>query len=402
MPLAKLSIADVPIAGKRVFIRVDFNVPLDPQGHVTDDTRIRASLPTIQYATAGGARVILASHLGRPAGKLEPRYSLKPVAECLSGLLGRHVSLADDCVGPAVEDLVAQVRAGEVLLLENLRFHAEEEKNDATFAQQLARLADVYVNDAFGTAHRAHASTEGMTKLLPVAVAGLLMQAELTHLGRLLATPERPYAAILGGAKVSDKIGLIFNLLPRLNRVLVGGGMAYTFLAAQGVPVGQSLVEAEKVDAARDILARAAALEVTIQLPEDHVIAERLDAAATTRNVPKDGIPPGWMGVDIGPQTVAAYCRAIAEAKTVVWNGPMGVFEIAPFATGTNAIATAVASSRATTVVGGGDSIAAVNQAGVAERITHISTGGGAFLELLEGRELPGVTALTDRPGAGA
>jgi phosphoglycerate kinase len=402
MQLAKLSIDDAPVAGKRVFIRVDFNVPLDRQGHVTDDTRIRASLPTIQSATARGAKVILASHLGRPGGKVDPRYSLKPVAECLSGLLGRPVPLADDCVGPAVEASVASMRDGDVLLLENLRFHPEEEKNDPTFAQQLARLADLYVNDAFGTAHRAHASTEGMTKFLPVAVSGLLMQAELAHLGRLLAAPERPYVAILGGAKVSDKIGLIFNLLPRLNRVLIGGGMAYTFLLAQGVGVGNSLVEADKVDAARDILSRAADLGVSIQLPEDHVIAERLDANAATRLVPKDGIPSGWMGVDIGPHTVEVFSQAIGEAKTVVWNGPMGVFEVAPFATGTTAVALAVASSSATTVVGGGDSVAAVNEAGVAERITHISTGGGAFLELLEGRELPGVAALTDKPAAGA
>jgi len=398
MQLAKLSIADVSIAGKRVFIRVDFNVPLDKQGHITDDTRIRASLPTIQYATDRGAQVILASHLGRPAGKVEPRYSLTPVAECLSGLLGKNIPLADDCVGPTVEALVGQMRAGDILLLENLRFHTEEEKNDAMFAQRLARLADVYVNDAFGTAHRAHASTEGMTKFLPVAVAGLLMQAELTHLGQLLEAPERPYIAILGGAKVSDKIGLIFNLLPQLNRVLIGGGMAYTFLVAQGVPVGNSLVEADKVDAARDILTRATALGVTVQLPEDHVIAERLDASATIQSVPKDGIPSGWIGVDIGPQTVEAFRKAISEAKTVVWNGPMGVFEIVPFARGTNAVAMAVASSRATTIVGGGDSVAAVNQVGVADHITHISTGGGAFLELLEGRELPGVTALTDKP----
>jgi phosphoglycerate kinase len=320
---------------------------------------------------------------------------------CLSGLLGKNIPLADDCVGPTVEGLVARMREGDALLLENLRFHPEEEKNDSMFAQQLARLADVYVNDAFGTAHRAHASTEGMTKFLSVAVAGLLMQAELSHLGQLLATPDRPYVAILGGAKVSDKIGLIFNLLPKLNRVLIGGGMAYTFLVAQGVPVGNSLVEADKVDAARDILARATALGVTIQLPEDHVAAERLDASAATRVVPRDGVPSGWMGVDIGPQTVEAFARAIGEAKTVVWNGPMGVFEIAPFATGTNAVAMAVASSKATTIVGGGDSVAAVNQAGVAERITHISTGGGAFLELLEGRELPGVAALTDKAGAG-
>ena len=401
MRLAKLSIADVPIEGKQVFVRVDFNVPLDQRGHVTDDTRIRASLPTIQHATARGAKVILASHLGRPAGKVDPRYSLRPVAECLSGLLEKPPSLADDCIGPTVEDLAARMRQGDVLLLENLRFHPEEEKNDSKFAQQLARLADVYVNDAFGTAHRAHASTVGMTKFLPVAVAGFLMQAELSHLGQLLAAPDSPYVAILGGAKVSDKIDLIFNLLPKLNRVLIGGGMAYTFLVAQGVPVGNSLVEADKVDAARDILAKAAALGVAIQLPEDHVIAERLDTSAATRVVPKDGIPSGWMGVDIGPQTVEAFTRAIGEAKTVVWNGPMGVFEIASFAKGTNAVAMAVASSPAITIVGGGDSVAAVSQAGVAERITHISTGGGAFLELLEGRELPGVAALTDKPVAG-
>jgi phosphoglycerate kinase len=402
MRLEKLSIADVPIEGKRVFVRVDFNVPLDKQGHVTDDTRIRASLPTIQHATARGAKVILASHLGRPAGKVDPRYSLQPVAACLSGLLGQNTPVADDCVGPTVEDLVARMREGEVLLLENLRFHPEEEKNDSRFAQQLARLGDVYVNDAFGTAHRAHASTEGITKFLSVAVAGLLMQAELSHLGQLLATPERPYIAILGGAKVSDKIGLIFNLLPKLNGVLIGGGMAYTFLVAEGVPVGNSLVEADKVDAARDILTKATALGVAIQLPEDHVIAERLDVSAAMRVVPKDGISSGWMGVDIGPQTVDAFTRAIREAKTVVWNGPMGVFEVAPFAKGTNAVAMAVASSQATTIVGGGDSVAAVNQAGVADRITHISTGGGAFLELLEGRELPGVAALMDKPMAGS
>jgi phosphoglycerate kinase len=401
MRLEKLSIADVPIEGKRVFIRVDFNVPLDQQGHVTDETRIRASLPTIQHAMARGAKLILASHLGRPAGKVEPRYSLKPVAVCLSTLLGKHITLADDCVGPAVEELVSLMHEGDVLLLENLRFHPEEEKNDPRFAQQLARLADVYVNDAFGTAHRAHASTDGITQSLSVAVAGLLMQAELRHLGQLLATPERPYVAILGGAKVSDKIDLIFNLLPKLNRVLIGGGMAYTFLVAEGVPIGNSLVEADKIDAARDILAKATALGVAIQLPEDHVIAERLDVSAATRIVPKDGIPSGWMGVDIGPQTAEAFTRAIHEAKTVVWNGPMGVFEIAPFAKGTNAVAMAVASSKATTIVGGGDSVAAVNQAGVADRITHISTGGGAFLELLEGRELPGIATLTDKPGAG-
>jgi phosphoglycerate kinase len=402
MPLDKLSIADVPIRGKRVFVRVDFNVPLDKQGHVTDDTRIRASQATIQYAMAEGAKVILASHLGRPAGKVDPRYSLKPVGIRLSELLGTNISIADDCVGPTVEGLVARMHGGDVLLLENLRFHAEEEKNDPAFAQQLARSADVYVNDAFGTAHRAHASTEGMTKFLPTAVAGLLMQAELSHLGQLLATPDRPYVAILGGAKVSDKIGLILNLLPKLDRVLIGGGMAYTLLVAQGVSVGQSLVEADKVDAAREILAQATSLGVTIQLPEDHVIAEHLGANAATQVVPRDEIPSGWLGVDIGPRTVEAFSRAIGEAKTVVWNGPMGVFEIPAFAKGTTSLAMAIASSKATTIVGGGDSVAAVNQAGVAERITHISTGGGAFLELLEGRELPGVAALTGKPGAGS
>jgi phosphoglycerate kinase len=400
MRLEKLSIADVPIRGKRVFIRVDFNVPLDKQGHVTDDTRIQASLPTIEYAMAEGAKVILASHLGRPSGKVDPRYTLKPVGVRLSELLGKAVATVDDCIGPTVQAAVGQMRQGDVLLLENLRFHAEEEENDPAFARQLAQLADVYVNDAFGTAHRAHASTEGITKFLPTAAAGLLMQAELSHLGQLLATPNRPAVAILGGAKVSDKISLIFNLLPKLDRLLIGGGMAYTFLVAQGVPVGKSLVEADKVEAARDILAKAASLGVVIQLPEDHVIAERLEASATTRVVPRDGIPEGWMGVDIGPRTVEAFARAIDEAKTIVWNGPMGVFEMAPFAHGTNRVAMAVASSQAITIVGGGDSVAAVNQAGVAERISHISTGGGAFLELLEGRELPGVAALTDKPGA--
>lgn len=399
MRLQKLSIADVPLRGKRVFMRVDFNVPLDKQGHVTDDTRIRASLPTIQHAMAEGAKVILASHLGRPAGKVDPRYSLRPVAERLRDLLGKPVTMADACVGPAVEALVANMQGGDVVLLENLRFDAGEEKNDPGFAQQLARLADVYVNDAFGTAHRAHASTEGMTKFLPLAVAGLLMQAELEHLGRLLASPERPYVAILGGAKVSDKIGLILNLLPKVDHVLIGGGMAYTFLVAGGISVGKSLVEMDKVEAAREVLAKAQSLGVTVHLPEDHVVAQKLDAASPVQVVPREGIPDGWMGVDIGPRTIEAYSHVITGAKTIVWNGPMGVFEIEPFAKGTKAVAAAVASSKATSVVGGGDSVAAINQLGFADRITHLSTGGGAFLELLEGRELPGVAALMDKPG---
>lgn len=394
----KLSIADLAIRSKRLFIRVDFNVPLDSQGHVTDDTRIAATLPTMRYALERGARVILASHLGRPAGQPESRYSLKPVAVRLSRILGKDVKMAADCIGPAVEALVTQLRDGDVLLLENLRFHPGEEKNDPTFAWQLARLADIYVNDAFGTAHRAHASTEGMTKFVPAAVAGFLMQAELEHLGKLLATPERPCIALLGGAKVSDKLGLILHLLPKLDRVLIGGGMAYTFLAAQGVPVGNSLLEADRLEAAREILAKAESSGVAVLLPEDHVIARRLEATAATQVVPREGIPAGWMGVDIGPRTIRSFTEVINGAKTVVWNGPLGVFEVAPFAKGTHAIALAVASSKATSIVGGGDSVAAVCQVGVGARITHVSTGGGAFLELLEGRVLPGVAALTDKP----
>jgi phosphoglycerate kinase len=398
MPPRKRSIQDIPLRGKRVFMRVDFNVPLDAQGRVTDDTRIQASLPTIRYAMEGGAKVILASHLGRPAGKPDPKYSLEPVGARLAGLLGQDVMMAGDCVGPAVEALVARMQEGDVLLLENLRFHAGEEKNDPSFARQLARLADVYINDTFGTAHRAHASTAGITRFVSTAVAGLLMQAELDHLGKLLTAPARPFLAILGGAKVSDKIGLILHLLPRLDQVLIGGGMAYTFLRAQGTPVGGSLVEEEKLEAAQEILDKAASLGVTLRLPEDHVVAPRLDATAPTQVVPRDGIPAGWMGVDIGPQTLAPFTQAISAVNTIVWNGPLGVCEIEAFAKGTRAIARAVASARATTIVGGRDTVAAVNQAGVAERITHISTGGGAFLELLEGRELPGIMALMDQP----
>jgi phosphoglycerate kinase len=399
MPLNKLSIADISVRGKRVFIRVDFNVPLDKQGHVSDDTRIRASLPTIQHAVGGGAKVIMASHLGRPAGKVDPRYSLRPVAARLRELLGKDIAMANECVGPTVEERVAAMRDGDVLLLENLRFDPREEKNDAGFAQQLARLADVYVNDAFGTAHRAHASTEGITKFLPLSVAGLLMQAELIHLGRLLSAPGRPYIAILGGAKVSDKISLILNLLSKVDHVLIGGGMAYTFLVAQGVPVGKSLVEPEKIETAREMLNKAQALGVVVHLPEDHVIAQSLDAASAVQTVLREGISEGWMGVDIGPRTVETYTTIINVAQTIVWNGPMGVFEIAAFAAGTSAVAAAVASSKATSIVGGGDSVAAINQLGMADRITHLSTGGGAFLELLEGQDLPGVVALMDKPG---
>jgi phosphoglycerate kinase len=398
MLLRKRSIQEIPLRGTRVFMRVDFNVPLDAQGRVTDDTRIRASVPTIRYAMDRGAKVILASHLGRPAGTPQPQYSLEPVGARLAELLGQDLMMAGDCVGPAVEGLVARMQEGDVLLLENLRFHAGEEQNDPSFARQLARLADVYVNDAFGTAHRAHASTAGITGYVSTAVAGLLMQAELEHLGKLLTAPERPCIAILGGAKVSDKLGLILHLLPRLDQVLIGGGMAYTFLRAQGTPVGSSLVEEDRVEAARGIFAKAASLGVTLRLPEDHVVAPRLEAAAPTHVVPRDGIPSGWMGGDIGPQTRATFTQAISAAHTIIWNGPLGVCEIEAFAEGTRAIARAVAAARATTIAGGGDTVAAVKQAGVAARLTHLSTGGGAFLELLEGRELPGITALMDQP----
>jgi phosphoglycerate kinase len=398
MPLRKRSIQEIPLRGQRVFMRVDFDVPLDALGRVTDDTRLRASLPTIRYALDRGAKVILATHLGRPAGPPQPTYSLEPVGARLAALLGQDVMMAGDCVGPAVEALVARMQEGDVLLLENLRFHAGEEENDPRFARQLARLADVYVNDAFGTAHRAYASTAGITKCVSTAVAGLLMQAELAHLGKLLTAPARPCIAILGGAMVSAKLSLILHLLPRLDQVLIGGGMAYTFLRAQGTPVGSSLVAEEKLEAAREMLDKAASLGVTLRLPEDHVVAPCLEAGAPTHVVPRDGIPSGWMGVDIGPQTLATFTRAISAAATIVWNGPLGVCEIEAFAEGTRAIARAVASARATTIVSGGDTVEAVKQAGVAERLTHLSTGGRAFLELLAGRELPGVTALMDRP----
>ena len=407
-----MSIRDLELRGKRVFIRVDFNVPLK-NGVIGDDTRIRASLPTIQYALDRGATVVLASHLGRPKGKPSPELSLKPVAVRLAELLGRPgspgstVTFADDCVGEVATRTVAAAHKagggpdnpGRVVLLENLRFHAEEEKNDPAFAAALASLADVYVNDAFGAAHRAHASVEAITRHVPRAAAGLLMEQELKYLGHALQSPERPFVAILGGAKVSDKIDVIENLLARVDRLIIGGAMAYTFFKSRGVPVGESLVEDDKLDAARKIEVDAAARKVQLLLPVDHVVADKVDASATAEVLAVGDARIGdRLGLDIGPATIKRYEAALADAKTVVWNGPMGVFEIDQFAAGTNAIARAVAAVKGTTIIGGGDSIAAVKKAGIADRITHISTGGGASLEFLGGRTLPGVDALSEKP----
>jgi phosphoglycerate kinase len=389
----KKTVRDIDVADKRVLVRVDFNVPLE-NGTVSDDTRIRAALPTIQYLIDHKAKAILCSHLGRPRGKPDPAYSLGPVGVRLSQLLGREVRTAPDCVGPVVQDLVSTMQHGDLLLLENLRFHPEEEANEAGFVQTLASLADVYVDDAFGSAHRAHASTAGVAKHLP-AVAGFLMERELNFLGRALTSPTRPFVAILGGAKVSDKIAVIENLLGKVDRLLIGGGMANTFLQAQGKEVGQSLVETDKLEVARDLLQKGASKLV---LPMDVVIADQFDAHALRSTVAVNDVPSSWRILDIGPKTVERFKEHLHGARTVVWNGPMGVFEMTPFAEGTFAIAHALAElSGATTIVGGGDSAAAVEQAGVTERITHLSTGGGASLEFLEGRELPGVAVLQDK-----
>ncbi len=389
------SVKDLDLKGKRVFIRVDFNVPIK-NGTIGDDTRIQSSLPTIRYALDQGATVILASHLGRPKGKPNPEYSLRPVAKRLSELLERPVEFAEDAVGDVARTAIEKaVAGGKVVLLENLRFHPEEEKNDSDFAKQLAGLADGYVNDAFGSAHRAHASTEGIVRHVKVAAAGLLMAAELEYLGRILEKPDRPFVAVLGGAKVSDKLEVIQNLVPRVDALLIGGAMGYTFFKARGLPVGRSLVEEDLLDAARDVERQAQARNLRLELPVDHVVAPKLEAGAPAETLDVGDPAIGdRMGLDIGPKAIATFRGIIAGAKTVTWNGPMGVFEIDAFARGTIEIAKAVAEVDGITVIGGGDSIAAVAKAGVTDRITHISTGGGASLEFLGGRKLPGVVAL--------
>jgi phosphoglycerate kinase len=400
--MSKLSISDLDLSGKRLFLRVDFNVPLDTAGNVTNDSRIRAALPTIQYALEKGARLVLASHLGRPKGKVDSKYSLSPAARQLSKLLGAEVPLAPDSVGEEVRLKVAALKPGQALMLENLRFYAGEEKNDPEYARKLSELADVYVNDAFGTAHRAHASTEGITHFVKPAAAGFLMDKELRYLGEALENPTRPFVVILGGAKVSDKIPVIENLLKSADTILVGGAMAYTFLKSQGVTTGRSLVEDDKLEMSRILLSEAKERGVALVLPVDNVVVDKAawdkDPQSTTPRVCRvTDIQPVEAGLDIGPEAVTEFSRKIADAKTIVWNGPMGMFEHSPFDAGTRAIAQSVASTDAVSIVGGGDSVAALADAGVTDRITHVSTGGGASLEFLAGVDLPGVAALTDK-----
>ncbi|HUH62436.1 MAG TPA: phosphoglycerate kinase [Terracidiphilus sp.] len=404
--MPKLTIRDIDLANKRVFIRVDFNVPLTEDGStITDDTRIVATLPTINYALRHKAKVILASHLGRPKGKPNPKYSMRPVVDRLRALLDKaigesvNVAFAPDCVGELAQELSRQLESGQVLLLENLRYHAEEEANDPGFSKALASLAEVYVNDAFGSAHRAHASTEGITHFLKPAVAGLLMEKEITYLGKALESPERPFVAIIGGAKVSDKISVLENLLSKVDTLVIVGGMAYTFQRALGVQVGKSLLEEDKIGVAQEAFEKAKARGVRLMLPVDNILADKFAADAKTQEWPCDrDFPADWQGLDIGPKTIAQIAEVVSTARTIVWNGPAGVFEFPRFAVGTNAIAKAIAAnSAAISIIGGGDSVSAINKAGYADKVTHISTGGGASLEFLEGKKLPGVEALTEK-----
>jgi len=392
----KKTVRDVDVKGKKVLVRVDFNVPMDENLKITDENRILGALPTIRYLIDQGAKTILCSHLGRPKGEVNPKFSLAPVAKRLSELLGQPVKMARDVIGPDADSVVASLKPGEVALLENLRFHKEEEKNDEAFAKKLASYAEVYVNDAFGTAHRAHASTEGVARFLP-AVSGFLLEKELVFLGKALENPDRPFVAILGGAKIADKLGVINNLLEKVDTLIVSGGMTYTFTVAKGGKIGNSMLEEDKIEYAREMIEKAKDKGVKLLLPVDTVVADRFANDANIKVVPTNDIPDGWQGLDIGPKTCALFAEAIKGAKTVIWNGPMGVFEMPNFAEGTRAVAQAMADSGATTIVGGGDSAAAVIQMGFGDKITHISTGGGASLEFLEGLVLPGVAALNDK-----
>lgn len=388
------SLNEIDIGGKRVFIRVDFNIPTDDQGNITDDTRIRAHLPTIRHVTDKNGKAILASHLGRPKGKRAEKFSLRPIAKRLSELLGKEVRFADDCIGPDAEKAAGAMKDGDVLLLENLRFHAEEEKNDKTFAQELAKLCDVYVDDAFAVAHRGHASNAGITEFVTVCAVGLLLKSELDYLKRATENPVRPLVAIIGGAKVSDKIGVLERLIEKVDKLVIGGGMAFTFLKALGYEVGKSLCEQDMLDTARVIMEKARKANVRLYLPVDFVVAEKAAADAETKYVPAQEIPEGWMGLDIGPASTTLFGEVIGDAKTIVWNGPMGMFELDPFSRGTYGLVTFVANAHALSIVGGGDTDTAVHKAGEADRISYISTGGGAFLELLEGKTMPAVEAL--------
>lgn len=392
----KKSVKDIDVKGKKVLVRVDFNVPMNDEGQITDETRIKSALPTINYLKEQGAIIILMSHFGRPKGKVNEKYRLAPVAQKLGELLGHEVLYAKDCIGEEPKEKISSMSSGDVVLLENVRFYGEEEKNDADFAKKLAELGDIYVNDAFGTAHRAHASTAGVANYLP-SVAGFLMQKEIDVMGQALGNPQTPFIAIIGGAKVSDKIGVIQNLIGKVNTLIIGGGMANTFLAAQGKDMGKSLVEMDKLDLAKDLISQAQEKGVDLLLPEDLVVADAFAADANHQVVTVDNVPSNWMALDVGPGSAGAFAQIIKGAKTIIWNGPMGVFEMDKFAKGTEEIAKAVASSTATSIVGGGDSVAAVEKMGVTDKISHISTGGGASLEFLEGKVLPGVAALEDK-----